>query len=77
MKWAGNVARKEERRGVAGFLYGNLRVRRRLEGICLDGKIILKWIFNKARWMVWIGLTWLRIGTVAGSCEHGNKFLVT
>jgi hypothetical protein len=23
--------------------------------------------------MVWTGLVWLRIGTVGGSCEHGNE----
>jgi hypothetical protein len=23
--------------------------------------------------MVWIGLIWLRIGTMEGSCEHGNE----
>jgi hypothetical protein len=23
--------------------------------------------------VVWIGLMWLRIGTVEGSCEHGNE----
>jgi hypothetical protein len=23
--------------------------------------------------MVWIGLMWLRIGPVEGSCEHGNE----
>jgi hypothetical protein len=23
--------------------------------------------------VIWIGLVWLRIGTVEGSCEHGNE----
>jgi hypothetical protein len=23
--------------------------------------------------MMWIGLIWLRIGTVEGSCEHGDE----
>jgi hypothetical protein len=38
----------------------------------VDGRIILKLIFKKwdgAR----TGFSWLRVGTVAGSCECGNE----
>jgi hypothetical protein len=24
-------------------------------------------------WVLWTGLIWLKIGTVEGPCEHGNK----
>jgi hypothetical protein len=38
----------------------------------VDGRIILKWIFKK--WDgAWTGLSWLRIGMGAGSCECGNE----
>ena len=30
----------------------------------LDGRIILKWIFNKWDEEAWTGLIWLKIGTV-------------
>jgi len=52
MQWAGHVARTGERRDAAGFLYGNLRDRGRVVGIGVNGKIILKRICNKARWVV-------------------------
>ena len=49
-----------------------MRERDHLEGLCVDGRIILNWIFMK--WNgAWIGLIWLRMGQVAGSCEHGNE----
>jgi hypothetical protein len=37
-----------------------------------DGRIILKFMLGKCVG-VWTGFIWLRIGTVAGSCEHGNE----
>jgi hypothetical protein len=39
----------------------------------VDGRIILKWIFKKWDGGAWTGLSWLRIGQVAGSCECGNE----
>ena len=33
----------------------------------VDGKIILRWIFVKCKGVVWIGCSWLRIGT-GGRC---------
>jgi len=32
----------------------------------VDGRMILRWIFRKWDVGVWIGLIWLRIGTVGG-----------
>ena len=50
MRWAGHVARMGERKGVYRFWWGNLRERDHLEDPGVDGKIILRWIFN-----VWDG----------------------
>jgi hypothetical protein len=44
-----------------------------LQGPGIDGRKILRRIFRK--WVVggWNGSSWLRIGTVAGTCECGNE----
>jgi hypothetical protein len=44
----------------ARFWWGNLRERDHLEGLDVDGRIILKWIFRKWNRESWIGLIWLR-----------------
>jgi hypothetical protein len=41
----------------------NLRKGEPLEGLGVDGRIILKWILNKRYGETWTGLIWLRIGT--------------
>ena len=54
---AGHVARMRERRGAQRVLMGNLRVRDHLEDPGVDGRIILRWIFEKwDRGMDWIDL---------------------
>jgi hypothetical protein len=63
MRWAGHVARVEERRGACRILVGNLRERDHLEDLCIDGKKILRWIYRKWNGAAWTGLIWLRIGT--------------
>jgi len=44
MKWEGHVAGMGDRRGAAGFWWGNLRERGHLEDLGVDGRKILKWI---------------------------------
>ena len=65
MRRAGNVARMGERRGVYWVLVGKLETEH-LEDPCVDGRIILRWLFNK--WVVGAstGSSWLRIGTGGG-----------
>ena len=65
MGWAGHVARIWGGEVRAGFWWGNLRQGDHLEDSGIDGRIILKWTFNK--WEgVWTALIWLRIGTGGG-----------
>jgi hypothetical protein len=75
MRWAGHVARLDEKRNAYNILVG------KPEGKRLLGRLRRRWVDNvkmdlrETGWdgMVWIGLTWLRIGSSRGSCEHGNE----
>jgi hypothetical protein len=49
MRWAGNVARIEDKIYASGVLVGKPDERDRWEDIDVDGKIILKWILVKKR----------------------------
>jgi hypothetical protein len=46
-----------------GFWWGNMRERNHLEGLGIDGSIILKWIFKEWDGETWTGLIWLRMQT--------------
>jgi hypothetical protein len=55
-----------------GFWWGDLRDGDHLGDSGIDESIILKWLLKK--WGgAWTGLSWLRIGTGAGSCECGTE----
>ena len=47
LRWAGHIARVGERRGAYRLLVGKPKVGNYLEDPGVDGKIILKWIFEK------------------------------
>ena len=62
-----------ERRGVYRILVGKPEGKNHLGDPSIDGRIILRWIFWKWDVEVWTGSSWLRIGTVGGTCECGNE----
>jgi hypothetical protein len=47
----------------AEFVSENLNKRGYLENLGVDRKTILGWILRKLSGKMWIGCTWLRIGT--------------
>jgi hypothetical protein len=50
-----------------GFWWENPRERHNFEDLGIDGKIILKWVFNKKRdGCEWTGIIWLRIEKSSG-----------
>jgi hypothetical protein len=58
-----------------GFCWGNLRERDHWGEPGVDERIILWRIFRKWDAWLWTGLSWLRLGTGAGTCECGNEHL--
>jgi hypothetical protein len=44
---------------------------RSLQGIFVDGRIILKWILKKNNVRVWDALMWLKMRS--SDCEFGNE----
>jgi hypothetical protein len=60
------------RRPIQGFGGETLRERDHLGDPGIDGRIILRWILRKWDVEVWTGSSWLRIGTLSGTCECGE-----
>jgi hypothetical protein len=46
LQWTGHVGHVGVRRCMKGFWWGDLRGKRHLADLGIDGKIILKWIFK-------------------------------
>jgi hypothetical protein len=55
-----------EIRNAHRILVENLPVKDHSKDLGLGGKITLKWISEKPDLGVWIGLIWLRIGSIGG-----------
>jgi len=47
MRWTGHVARTGRGEKYTELWWGNLRKEDHLEGLGVDGRIILRWIFRK------------------------------
>jgi hypothetical protein len=57
------------------FWLEDLKVRDDLGILCVDGRIMLRWISRMQNMMMWTGFVWLRQGPVVGSCEHSHETL--
>ena len=53
-------------RGVHRVLVGKPEGKGHWGDLDVDGRIIIRWTFRKWEGVVWIGWSWLRIGTVDG-----------
>jgi hypothetical protein len=68
MRCVGHIAFMGREEAYTQFWWENLGKRYHLAHPCVDGRIILRWIFRKWDVVAWTGLSWIRIGTDGG---HG------
>jgi hypothetical protein len=73
LRWAGHVACMGRGEVHTGLQWGNMREGNHLEDPGLDGRIILKWIFERLDERAWTGSIWPRKGYVMGSCQYGDE----
>jgi hypothetical protein len=64
LRWAAHVARMGERRGA--YRAGNLREGDHFEDPDVDGRMLLKWTFERLDGKAYSGSIWLRTGTSGG-----------
>ena len=55
------------------FTTGNLKERDHLEGLIVDGRIMLKWVIKKENEWACNGMIWLRTGREYLFLWEGNK----
>ena len=60
------MARMGDRRGAYSVLWGELRERKHLEDLGVDGRIIQSFISRKLDGETWTGLFLIRVGTGSG-----------
>jgi hypothetical protein len=46
IRWVGHITRSGRGKMHTGFWQGNVKARDQLEDACVDGRIVLKWIFS-------------------------------
>jgi hypothetical protein len=66
MRWKGHVACKGEKTGAHRGLVGKTERKNHFEDLCIDGRVIFKWILKKQDGRAWPELIWLRRGKGGG-----------
>jgi hypothetical protein len=66
MRWAGQVARKGEKRNAYRILMGKPEGKRSLGRTRRRSVDNIKIYLREIGWIVWIGSIWIRIGTSGG-----------
>jgi hypothetical protein len=73
MRWARHVARMEKERIVYKIWWKSPVERDNSEDRGVDGRMGSQQMLGRLTKRVWIGFTWLKLGPVVGSCEHGEE----
>jgi hypothetical protein len=66
VRWVGHAAHMQRGEVYTGLWWENMMERDHWEDSGIDGRMILRWIFNKQDVRVWNGLSWLRTETGGG-----------